>query len=480
MEVADARTWKLQVRHVAKPATVDRSVLWNNMALSYEQHMFGQCTSLEYSSCGRYLAATGTNHSMVLRGRQMVGVCTSLLWFMFFTWFFRPYSWLVGLCVDHRVTLRSTETAFERHFEGHTRDARDAAFMSKNMVVSGSDDGTIRFWDVGRDNELGSSDAHGDYVRTVDVVSENIVLSGGYDRNIRVWDIRVGLDAPVAAFATGKPVEKVVFMSSKNLGAAATGDTVSIFDLRRINTKKGHGDLIQVQSLAIHSKTVAGLAYSAEHDTLITGAFDGRVKFVSLRDGASFKEEASRTFSHPVTSLSLHPEAKELAVGQGDGHVAVYTIATTTAAPGKPDDMTRREAQVVTDRLIQIRRLLSVYQYHRALRVALFSRHRDVIATTLEDLQRRCVLHVALSGHNDRAIAQVLRFVVQHLDDPDLHRICIATLDLIFEIYGAAASKSPFFHRELLRAHKRIGDMNSRLESLQQCVGTLELVLDEF
>ena len=51
---------------------------------------------------------------------------------------------------------------------------------------------------------------------------------------------------------------------------------------------------------------------------------------------------------------------------------------------------------------------------------------------------------------------------------------------MIFEIYGPAAASSDFFHRELLRAHKRMGDALSRLAVLQGSVGMLEMALDNF
>jgi U3 small nucleolar RNA-associated protein 15 len=481
MEAVDPRAWKLPLRQVATFQSADPTVLWNTAKLGYEHQLFGQCTSMYYSPCGSYFAATATNHQLLLRLPATVGsVWNEQIARKAFTCRFRDDSKMVVQCVDTRVTVRSTETAFERHFDGHTRDVRDAVFLSKHMFASASDDSTLRFWQVTSDTELGVSDAHGDYVRSLDCLSEHVVMSGGYDKVVRLWDVRVRLDADVAALPVGKPVEKVLFIPQRNLGVAAAGDVVSLFDLRVIGSKKSHTDLQALKTLSIHSKTVSGLAYSPSHDTLVTSGFDGRVKFVSLRDGADYAVDAVKNFDHPVTSVAVHPDGNQFAVGSAVGGVSLFSVKAAVRTTAAVLKTTQREAEVITDRLGQVRKLLSAYQYHRALRVAFFSQHADVITSTLEELQRRCVLHVALSGHNDRAITQVLRFAVQHIDDPELHRICAATLDVVFEIYGPAASQSPFFHRELLRAHKRLGDSVARLEPIRQSLGMLEMALDNY
>lgn len=386
---------------------------------------------------------------------------------------------MVALCIERRVTLRSTDTAFERHFEGHTRDVRDAVFLSKHTIASASDDCSIRFWDLTSDQELGIAESHTDYVRTLDRVSEHVIVSGGYDRMVSLWDIRVKLSAPVSSFDAGKQVEKVLFIPERGISAVAAGDIVSLFDFRGINSKRTHGrDLEPLHTMSIHSKTVVGLSYSAAHDTLVTGSFDGRVKFVSLREGAGYAVSATKHFDAPVTAVAVRGDSGQVAVGLGDGNMQIFKVEeTATATSGTRK---QREDDIVSDRLVHVRRLLSVYQYHRALRVALFSHTPTVIVSTLEELNRRSALHVALSGHNDRAIVQLLRFAVQHADMPDFHRICRATLDMIFEIYGPVSTSSPFFHRELRRAHKRLGDLSAKMEPLSQSVGMLQLVLDDY
>lgn len=482
MTAVEPQRWVLPVRRVPTHQAVDHSVLWNTTHLSYEQTLFGQTTSLRYNNDGTMLSANASNQTVLLRCPAKLGaVWNEQVSRAFFSTRFRDDGRLVLQCQDKRVVLRAVDTPFMRNFDGHTRSVRDALFLNNQLFASASDDSTIRFWDVAAEAERGVASAHEDYVRTLDNVTENVVMSGGYDRRVHMWDVRVSLDTPVATMAVAHQVERVHYVRQHTMGVVAAADVVTFVDLRQANSRKGHGALAALHSVSLHSKPIASLAYSPKHDTLLTGSFDGRVKFVSLRPGADFAVEATRKFADPVTCVAVHPQSAEFAVGTAAGKIEIHKIADATkkAAPSAAN-VSRREERVVVDRLSQIRKLLSVYQYHRALRVAFFSRHTDVILTTLEEIQRRCALHVALSGHNDRAIVHVVRFCVQHIDNPDMSRICIATLDTVFAIYGEAASKSPFFHRELLRAHKRIGDALQRLDGMQRAVGMLECVLDTY
>ena len=476
MDIADSRSWRLQHRHVDAHVAVDHSVLWNNTKLTYEQQLFGQVTSVNFSPCNSYVAATGSNHSLLLRLPASGGaVWNEQLPRRAFNIRFRDDSRLIVQCVDERVRLRSTETAFERHFEGHTRDVRDAVFLNSHMLASASDDATIRFWDLGSDQELAIAEAHSDYVRTLDRVSEHIILSGGYDRTMKVWDVRVRLTDPVASVELPKPVEKVLFVKQKSMAACATGDTVRLLDLRTLVSGKRHTDLDEIENLALHSKTVTSLSYSPAHDTLVTGGYDNRVNFVSLQ-GGSASVTSTLKMDTSVTSVSVSNDSSKLAIGTASGRLEIrkFEAPSTDASGMKP-----REKEVVLDRLTHIRRLLVAYQYHRALRVALFSKQQDVIASTLEELQRRCALHIAVSGQNDRAVVQLLRYAVAHIDSPALHRISATVVDLIFSIYGQAATKSAFFHRELLRAHKRLGSLVATLGPLSESTGLLEMALGE-
>jgi len=80
--------------------------------------------------------------------------------------------------------------------------------LDSHRVVSGSDDRTLRVWDVENGQTLQTFEGHSSRVSAVAVLDSRRVISGSYDRTLRVWNVESGeveclftLDAPVTAVA---------------------------------------------------------------------------------------------------------------------------------------------------------------------------------------------------------------------------------------------------------------------------------------
>ncbi|MXZ05010.1 MAG: T9SS type A sorting domain-containing protein, partial [Rhodothermaceae bacterium] len=81
-----------------------------------------------------------------------------------------------------------------RRFEGHTLDVNSVVFSPDGMqLASGSDDHTVRLWDIATGEELLRFDRH---LRDVNSVVFSLdgkqLASGSDDDTIRLWDIATG------------------------------------------------------------------------------------------------------------------------------------------------------------------------------------------------------------------------------------------------------------------------------------------------
>lgn len=73
-----------------------------------------------------------------------------------------------------------------RVLEGHT-EAVLALAVTRDRLVSGSYDATLRFWDLSSFRCTRKCEGHEDAVRVVAVAAGGAVLSGSYDGSIGVW-----------------------------------------------------------------------------------------------------------------------------------------------------------------------------------------------------------------------------------------------------------------------------------------------------
>ncbi len=76
---------------------------------------------------------------------------------------------------------------------GHTEWVRSVAAVNATTVVSGSDDRTLRVWDLTTNTQSNPCTAvlngHINTVFSVAVLNATTVVSGSYDKMLRVWDL---------------------------------------------------------------------------------------------------------------------------------------------------------------------------------------------------------------------------------------------------------------------------------------------------
>ncbi|ESS61691.1 beta propeller protein [Trypanosoma cruzi Dm28c] len=480
----DQKLWSLPVKRVPVAQKVDRSVIWNNACLCYEQKLFGQVTCVRYNNTGTAVGCTSTNQLTILRVPQTEGVITNeQREKKCFSLRFRDDDKMVLLSVNQRVIARSTQTAFERQFSGHLREVRDAIFLDRHNFVSASDDTTLRLWDIMNENELLISKTHTDYVRCLENYSPGCFFSGSYDHNVNLWDTRVGFEYPIqsSGHSIGSPVEAMLH-THKNILTCTAGDQLILFDMR-----KGLSTMLLQESH--HTKAVVSLAFSKRNNVLLTGSLDQRVKIFSLEKGG-LEPLAGKKFDAPVTAVTVHPNLSEFAVGTAGGDLRIMRLGDALDQNEKEEEVELVEDELgakdkntqddfLGTKLHDVRQQLVSYQYNRAIKTALYSRSSDVIVSTLEELIRRGALHVAMSGQNDRTIVRILRFLVNHVDSPQFCESMMIVMDVIFEIYATCAGKSNFLHREMMIARRRLGSVLATLQRMEHTLSIMELIVND-
>lgn len=83
---------------------------------------------------------------------------------------------------------------FERTISGHKLGVSDVAWSSDSrLLVSASDDKTLRIWDANLGKSLKTLKGHSNYVFCCNFNPQsNLVVSGSFDESVRIWDVRTG------------------------------------------------------------------------------------------------------------------------------------------------------------------------------------------------------------------------------------------------------------------------------------------------
>jgi len=130
---------------------------------------------------------------------------------------------------DHTVKLWDVASGREvRTFTGHSESVSSVAFSPDgHTALSGSRDETIKLWDVASGRELRTFAGHSDYVWSVAFSpGGRTVVSGSGDGTVKLWDIASGNELSTFTGHSGK-VESVAFSSDGRV-VLSGGDDGSI------------------------------------------------------------------------------------------------------------------------------------------------------------------------------------------------------------------------------------------------------------
>lgn len=206
-----------------------------------------------------------------------------------------------------------------RQFEGHKRAVHVSHFSSSLVhVLSGSDDATVRWWDLSEGKQLARFDGHRDYVRAgmQSPVSQDIWATGGYDHVCRIWDIRQRTSC--LELDHGAPIESVTFLPSGTLLVTAGGPYLCVWDV--LSTGR------MLRKLETHHKTITSVNVlqrfreSGDGLRLVSASLDQHVKIYDLTE---FKVVHDARYKNPILSFASTPDGRTYAVGMSNGTIVL-------------------------------------------------------------------------------------------------------------------------------------------------------------
>jgi len=174
-----------------------------------------------------------------------------------------------------RPTLTPADSPLMRVLEGHGDWVRAVAVTPDGRtVVSGSDDCTVRVWDLAT-GQARTLEGHGGLVNAVALTADGrTAVSGSDDHTVRVWDL-------------------------------ATGEVV--------RTLEGHGGLVNAVGLP------------ADGRTAVSGSSDNRLRVWDLATGQARTLEGHRNV---VRAVAVTPDGRTAVSASDDFSVRVWDLAT--------------------------------------------------------------------------------------------------------------------------------------------------------
>jgi WD40 repeat protein len=218
--------------------------------------------------------------------------------------------------------------------EGHSKEVTSVAFSEDGqIIVSGSQDHTIRIWDVNSGLEIRKLEGHSGPVNSVAFSSEDIhiLASGSDDCTIKLWNIKTGL--LIQSLIVSEPVNLVTSLSAnRSIMASSSGPSITVWNIQdnsEIWTCKHPGNL------RFWPEKVNLLVFSSDGQTLVS-AGKNDIQIWDVKTGS----EIPRTRESPN---STNCSSERRLIPLGGGGISVLDMKTGLETMKMMDSLRNRD-----------------------------------------------------------------------------------------------------------------------------------------
>jgi WD40 repeat protein len=210
-----------------------------------------------------------------------------------------------------------------RRFEGHTATVTCLALSPDGkQALSGSDDKTVRLWDIQSGKELRRLESPAGVDAVAFSADGRRALSGGTDRLVRLWDVEAGKEIQCFKGHTGYVLSVAFSPDGRHALSGSIGDAVRLWD---VQTGK------ELRHLE-HKYTIDRVAFSPDGVRLLSSSKDGdqtvRVwERATGKELRSFRrEKRDATGATYIEATAFSPDGRRVFSGGWDGTAWLWDV----------------------------------------------------------------------------------------------------------------------------------------------------------
>lgn len=185
-----------------------------------------------------------------------------------------------------------------------------------SRVVTASDDGKIKVWDINSGFCLVTFTEHTSAVTAVEFAKKGqVMFSSSMDGTVRAWDL-----IRFRNFRTFTAPERVQFnsMAVDPSGEVVVAGSQDEYDIYVWSVQTG----ALLDTLGGHEGPISCLAFGTENSVLVSSSWDKTIRMWNIFSRSQQVEPID--IEHDVLALAMRPDSKEVAVSTLNGHLLFF------------------------------------------------------------------------------------------------------------------------------------------------------------
>gem|GEM_PF-1450272 len=185
---------------------------------------------------------------------------------------------------------------------GHFGDV-NAVAMQGDIIVTGSEDTTIKIWNRGSKKLQNTLIGHTASVTAV-AIKDNIIVSSSQDSTIRLWDLATGEEKTILDDHNAAVDAIAISKDGAILVSGSGDDTVKVWNLKDLSVKK------PITTFKGHTAPVYSVAISDDNKEIISGSEDKSIKVWTLASDKPLTTLVDEQLSRQLTRQAIKKQAK--------------------------------------------------------------------------------------------------------------------------------------------------------------------------
>jgi len=205
-----------------------------------------------------------------------------------------------------------------RSFGGHSDIVYSVCFSTHGQqALSGLRNGTLKLWDILTGLVIGSFKGHSDSIESVCISPDGRqALSGSSDHTMKLWDIQTGQETRCFQGHTDT-VESVCFSPDGQYALSGADKTLKLWDIQTGQ---------EIRSFEGHKSFVSSVIFSPDGRQALSGSVDGTLKLWDIQTGQEIRSfEGHKSF---VNSVDFSPDGRQALSGSRDRTLKLWDIQT--------------------------------------------------------------------------------------------------------------------------------------------------------